>query len=471
LRLLVFAVIFVFGIKGGVGAERLSEFFHRVRLDRQVGSSPTALRTLRRQLEEAILAYQATQESETRQSGCRVEICAGADETFFDQVILVLMDLNSGYIVLEEPAPDRCYATWQARVQQALEPLGITLRYIVSDRAKALVKLALDGFRCPSMPDVFHALRDLAKVLGVSFHLQLARLEDKRAQAQRTLSGLQAKGKITGVQERFIGHLDEHIAILCADQTRAQQALRAASYAVHPFTLSDSSRQQAAQVEAALHHALAELNSLHARHTARDNSKAVAKFTRQIPDLATLVDAWWLWVEQSLPPGSVGTELRVWLLERLLPTVYWQAQVDKTKTPAPKNAYQEAFKHARQALHQHPITAALTAQAFASWQAWATDWVGKFQRASSAVEGRNGYLSQANQCARGTPTQRLKVLTVIHNFDLKRADGTTAAERLFATPFPDLFDWVVERMGALPVPRRARASSASKLLNLQSVPA
>jgi hypothetical protein len=35
LRLLVFAVIFVFGIKGGVGAERLSEFFHRVRLDRQ----------------------------------------------------------------------------------------------------------------------------------------------------------------------------------------------------------------------------------------------------------------------------------------------------------------------------------------------------------------------------------------------------------------------------------------------------
>lgn len=31
LRVLVFAVVFVFGIKGGVGAERLSEFFQRVR--------------------------------------------------------------------------------------------------------------------------------------------------------------------------------------------------------------------------------------------------------------------------------------------------------------------------------------------------------------------------------------------------------------------------------------------------------
>jgi hypothetical protein len=471
LRLLVFAVIFVFGIKGGVGAERLSEFFHRVRLDRQVGSSPIALRTLRRQLEEAILAYQATQESERRQSGCRVAICAGADETFFDQVILVLMDLSSGYIVLEEPAADRCYATWQARVQQALEPLGITVRYLVSDRAQALVKLALDGFHCPSMPDVFHALRDLAKVVGVSFHLNLARLEDKRTQAQRTLSGLQAKGKNTHIQERFIGHLNEQIATLSADQTRAQQVLREASCAVHPFALSDSSRQPAARVEAKLHHALDELNTLHVHHTARDNTQAVAKFTRQIPDLAALVETWWLWVEQSLLSEALDEPLRGWLLERLLPTVYWQAQRDKTKTPGLKNAYQEAFKHARQALHQHPITAALTTEAFARWQAWATDWVGQFQRASSAVEGRNGYLSQANQCARGTPTQRLKVLTVIHNFDLKRTNGTTAAERLFETPFPDLFDWVVERMGALPMPRKARTSSAPKLLNLQPVPA
>lgn len=32
-------------------------------------------------------------------------------------------------------------------------------------------------------------------------------------------------------------------------------------------------------------------------------------------------------------------------------------------------------------------------------------------------------------------------MTAIHNFDLKRADGTTAAERLFRTLFPDWFDW------------------------------
>ena len=157
---------------------------------------------------------------------------------------------------------------------------------------------------------MFHALRDLAKVVGVSFHLKLARLEEKRTQAQCTLSGLQAKGKNTYVQERLMGRLDEQIATLRANQTGVQQRLREASYAVHPFALSDSSRQQSAQVEATLQQVLDELNTLRARHTAGDNTAAVAKFARQIPDLAALIDTWWLWVEQSLAPERVDGERR-----------------------------------------------------------------------------------------------------------------------------------------------------------------
>ncbi len=52
------------------------------------------------------------------------------------------------------------------------------------------------------------------------------------------------------------------------------------------------------------------------------------------------------------------------------------------------------------------------------------------ERTSSAVEGRNGYLSGLHHPNRGFTEQTLKVLTVIHNFDLKRDDGTTAAQRL-----------------------------------------
>ena len=47
------------------------------------------------------------------------------------------------------------------------------------------------------------------------------------------------------------------------------------------------------------------------------------------------------------------------------------------------------------------------------------------------------------------------MLTIIHNFHLKRPDGTTAAQRLFGYEFPDLFEWVVEHMGDLLRARRS----------------
>jgi hypothetical protein len=94
----------------------------------------------------------------------------------------------------------------------------------------------------------------------------------------------------------------------------------------------------------------------------------------------------------------------------------------------------------------------------------------KFQRTSSAVEGRNGYLSGLHHSGRGFTEQTLKVLTIIHNFDIKRDDGTTAAQRLFEKPFPDLFEWLVPQMAELPRPRRTFKNPKSKKPTPSGVP-
>ena len=96
--------------------------------------------------------------------------------------------------------------------------------------------------------------------------------------------------------------------------------------------------------------------------------------------------------------------------------------------------------------------------------------VTQFHRASSAVEGRNGYLSQRHHLQRGFWKNHLPVLTVIHNFDLKRTDGTTAAQRLFARKFPNLFAWVMEQMGELPRPRVSKKLALAQRFSLASVP-
>lgn len=471
LHRLVFAIIYVFGIKGGIGADRLSEFFHRVHLERHVGCSASALHRLRAEFEATLLAYPPEQRRSLAAVDRRIEICAGTDETFFDQPILVLMDLVSGYIVLEEPAPDRSYASWHERAQQALKPLGLSLRYMVSDRAKALIKLALEGFSCPSIPDWFHMLRDLNKAMRVSLHLKLARIEEKRVQSEQQLQRWQAKGKVSPVEQRWLEHLTAQATSLRADQKTYQALLHQATQAVHPFVLADSRAQSSAGVETALHQVVAKLNSLRANHTLRNNEPEVAKFTRQIPALGSLIDLWWQWLKQDPVLQSAEPELQHWLLERYLPAMYWQQQLSKTSTSALKAAYQQAFNTAQQQLSLSPTVATLTSPELEYWQRWAGDWVLKFQRASSPVEGRNGCLSQINHCARGTPAQRLKVMTVIHNFDLQRADGTTAAERLFGSSFPDLFEWAIERSKPLPLPRKSRARPITKPLILQNVPA
>jgi hypothetical protein len=110
-------------------------------------------------------------------------------------------------------------------------------------------------------------------------------------------------------------------------------------------------------------------------------------------------------------------------------------------------AVQDAFE-------THPFTQRLAPNVLADWQAWAAEYAKAFQRASSAVEGRNGYLSQMHHNHRGLPKRRYKVWTVLHNFDCRAADGTTPATRFFRQEFPDLFESVLSQIDELPRPRQ-----------------
>ncbi len=159
-----------------------------------------------------------------------------------------------------------------------------------------------------------------------------------------------------------------------------------------------------------------------------------------------------------------------WVKDYLLPAAYWQQQVQRTKNPELREDYQAAYLKAQEFLRIHPVTMSLSPLEREQWQHWAIWMVSKFQRCSSAVEGRNGYLSQVHHNRRGLSTKRLKVSTVIHNFALKRSDGTTAAERLFGRKFPNLFEYLEHNLGELPQPRRSRKSSQPQTFTLPTVP-
>ncbi len=255
LQLLVWAVVYVIGIKQGIGSETWSEFFHLVRLERHIGVSATSLHRVRVQMEEQILSYQEQQHQQVQQTKTVIEICAGADETFFEQIVLVLLDLVSGYIFVESQATDRRYETWHSSVQQALAQV-VEVKYLVSDRAKALVKRALFGLGCGSIPDLFHALRDLGKHIGSSLGRQLAQLDQQIAQADAKLTQLQAENKPRQPQQQRLTQLRTQFNLVQETQTADRQVMQQLSLCVHPFAIDGTGVQSSTQVITALEHHL-----------------------------------------------------------------------------------------------------------------------------------------------------------------------------------------------------------------------
>lgn len=188
----------------------------------------------------------------------------------------------------------------------------------------------------------------------------------------------------------------------------------------------------------------------------------VDKVRQQRAGIAALVDVWWQTVRQDLTHLAMTPRGTQWAEDVLLPLMDWQEHLRRTRHAGHKAQIVLVLQAVEEAFERHPCTRQLTSEVLAAWKAWAADHAKAFQRASSAVEGRNGSLSQMQHNHRGLPTRRSPVWTVLHNFDCQAADGTTPASRFFRRSFPNLFESVLSQIDALPLPRQRRqAISAS----------
>ena len=113
---LVVATLYTFGLKRGVGLDTMQAFFAWLHLATQMGCSPSARRRVMQTLEATILETAAPWEQDGVALGDGQEIIGAVDETFLERIVLILLDLKTGYVVREETADDRSYATWQAPV-------------------------------------------------------------------------------------------------------------------------------------------------------------------------------------------------------------------------------------------------------------------------------------------------------------------------------------------------------------------
>ncbi len=301
-RRLVVAALYPFGLKRGVGLDTLSAFFTHLRLETQVGCSPSALRHVMQALEDAALETAETWEQDGCAGGARREVIGAVDATFLERMILVCMDLRTGYLLGEEVAEDRTFATWQAVVDARLKALGTEVFYLVSDRAKALIQLAEQGLECLSRPDCFHCMHDLVKSSSLPLGQRLRQAHQELTKAKEAIARRPGPSQVDQPDPQA----NVLVEARQGEVTRWEEAhntyrglLETLSLTLPPFRLSDSAPQSTAQVESQLQATVEAIEAFAQCHQLPARPDAMTKVRKQVPALAALVDFWWQGVQQD----------------------------------------------------------------------------------------------------------------------------------------------------------------------------
>lgn len=226
------------------------------------------------------------------------------------------------------------------------------------------------------------------------------------------------------------------------------------SLLVQPWRLCHSTPQTSQEVERRWHAEIDAITACIATPGVPATQQAVDKVHKQLAGVSALVEGWWQSVGHDVqqvamtPMGQRGGDEPWW------PLLSGQHPVSRTRCPRRTAKRVQALEAVQDTLDRHPITRQLASDVLEGWKAWAAEHAKALQRASSAVEGRNGALAQLQHHQRGLPQQRDKVWTVLQNFDCRAPDGTTPAARFFRRGCPALFETVLSTIDDLPRPRK-----------------
>ena len=454
----------VFCLQGPCGIRLLSTFLRLAYLDRVVAASTGACHARQVQLEQAVVTFGQQQRQRLAPGMAPRDITVAEDETYHPACCLVALDADAGFLLVEKYVARRDEATWNAALSEGLTGLPVTVRQVVGDCAKGLVAHAQQGLGVPHSPDLFHAQHELTKALAptlaaktreVRRWLERAQQDQTAAQAAAAAAnGPRGRGRpvdsAAKVEEaqRWVDGVQRYVGVCEGRQETLRAAVRGLGEDDHPVDLGTGWGQDAASVRRQLEQRLETVEHLAAEAgVAAAAAGAVKKVRRVVPGLVAAVALFWARAEASAV-ARFGAQAwgwaRQWLCGQYLQRVAGQVKGAERRQQLRALA-QRCLAAARQTAGLEP------AGGWGVVERWGREVAGWFARSSSAVEGRNGQLALRYHSLHRLPERKLRALTAVHNYWLKRGDGTTAAERFFGNKPANLFEYLVEQV---PVPSR-----------------
>jgi len=442
-------------------------------LDRFVGASYGTQQQVNRQVEEAIVAYRREESALLARDMPTKAITLAKDETFTGGLCLVAMEPKSNYIILEQAAQGRDHDTWHALMEQALSGLHCQVIQSTSDEAPGLLAYVEHHLGAHHSPDVFHVQHELVKaVSGPMATKQRAaakaatEAQERREQGQGQLQGAgdapEKRGpgrppKATASLEQLAQEAQatrQEFERISAQREQVAQSIRRIGQAYHFVDVERGVRRNGQLIAAEIQAQIDTIRNV-AQHEGLSQAclERIEKAERVVPKMQATIAFVSGYVRQQVRQLDLTPPVSYALHAHLIPSCYLE-RVAQTRPVSAGEPLRELAERLRSALFKSGGALAELSEAEQSQlHQQAQELAEVFQRSSSNVEGRNGYLSLRNHQLRGLDRPRKRAcLTTIHNFFLTRADGTTAAERFFGQKPRSMFAAILASVDLPPTP-------------------
>lgn len=458
---------------GACGIRLVCLFLNLTGLDRFVAASYGAQQQVNRQVEEAIAAYRQAETARLAKDMPHKDITLTQDETFTGGLCLVGSEPVSNFIILEQLARARDQTTWNALMEPALAVLNCQVIQSTSDEAPGLLAYVAHHLGAHHSPDVFHVQHELSKAVAAPLATKQRAAAKAASEAherlERVQGPLQSVGETPdhrgpGGPQRELVSLEPAQQALdaarCEHERLAQQreqvaqSLRAIGHAYHFVDLERGVRRNGPLMAADIQAQIEQVRAI-AQHEGLSQHclERLEKAERVVPKMQATITFVSGYVRQQVSQLGLTPPASFAMHAQLIPS-YYLDRVAQTRTVTAGEPLRELAERLRAPLGEPGGTfGQLSAEAQEQLHQKAKTLADVFQRSSSNVEGRNGYLSFRNHQLRGLDLPRKReCLTAIHNFFLTRPDGTTAAERFFGQKPRSMFAAILASVELPPAP-------------------
>ena len=474
LRCIVLAAVTTFHLQGACGIRPIGNFLDRAGLGRFVAVTHSALHSLTVKVESDLIAFRDCEQPALARQMKPKTITMVPDEHFHTgKPCLVGQEPVSGFTLVECYTDRRDADTWKNAVDEGTAGMPVTIVQTTSDEARALICLAEKGLHGVHSPDLFHGQHDMLKpvLLPLTRPIQQAEKELEKATQrsdkldtplEQPQSEQEIEVLIEAVRQKMVigGQLEQ----AKERKEEAVQTVRGVGDDYHPFDRQTGKPVSADEVGKRLTAHVDRLAEVVAEAELPEKAKAAVNKSRTwVGKLMGCVAWFWCLATARVEELELSEEQERVVKEQLLPGHYWAMAAGRARTAEERQRLKVMAEELKQAAwRQGGPLSALSEEERQEVEEVARETAWLFQRSSSCVEGRNGRLSLQHHGHSRVSEQRLKALTVIHNYLIKRRDGTTAAERFFGQKHKDVFSWLLQRMPDLPRPAPKRPKPAAQ---------